>query len=90
MINLDQKELRGLYYCPKKDGRKLIFGGTKKFVSVVSLGIEEIIWSPSHPDAIEKSAPEKADAYRIIREPRKTLGYGETAIIQYYKIVKNS
>ena len=85
-MNTTQTQLRCLDYYVTKNGRQLCFNDTLKPAQVIPLGSRvKIIWSPSHPDAVERSAPEGADAYGMIGEPRKILGRGETATIQYYR-----
>ena len=81
-------QLRCLDYYETKNGREFLFNDNMRKANVTPLGSRvEIIWSPSHHDAVERSAPEGADTYRMIGEPRKILGRCDTAFIQYYKIL---
>lgn len=88
MMATTHLQFRSLGYYEKEDVRQLCFDDTLKPVKAVPLGeVVEIIWSPCHPEAVERNAPDRADAYRIVEEPRRRLGLGETAIVQYYKLL---
>jgi len=85
MATVAQTQLRSLDYYETKEGRQLCFNSTLRSARALPLGeIVEIIWSPCHPEAVERNAPAGADAYRMIGGPRRRLGQVETALIQYY------
>lgn len=86
MTTATQPQLRSLDYYEKDGIQQLCFNDTLKPARAVPLGgVVKIIWND-----VEGNAPEGADAWRMIGEPRRRLGWrGETALIQYYKLNNN-